>query len=145
MKTGHLVLIPLFLAIAQIASAGYGADNPRLERLYGTFISPCCWRENLILHNSPIADELRAQIVAMIHVGRSDDEIKSAFIEKYNKRILALPEGSRRLWLFWTPVFAVAAGLMIVLLFLRRSKFGHGVQVWAGSPLVDLDDNWDAN
>lgn len=145
MNARRLVLVPLLVAIAQIASAGYGADNPRLEKLYATFISPCCWRENLTLHDSQIAQELRAQIVVMVQAGRSDDEIKSAFIQKYSKRILALPEGGERLWLFWTPLLAVATGLLMVSLFLRRSKIRASVPVWAGLPPAELEDNWDAS
>jgi len=145
MKARSLVLLPLFLVLAQLAQAGYGAGNPRLERLYATFISPCCWRENLTVHNSEVADELRARIVVMVQAGRSDDEIKSALIEKYGKRILALPEGSQRLWLFLPPLLAGAGGLMIVLLFLRRSRFRANVPAWAGLPPAELDENWDAN
>lgn len=143
MKTRRLVVFSLFLTITQIASAGYGAGNPRLERLYATFISPCCWRQNLTVHNSQIADELRAQIAIMVQAGRSDDEIKAALIEKYSKRILALPEGTQRLWLFWTPEVAVAAGLTMISLFFKRSRFRADFPVWAGPPPAELDENWD--
>ena len=143
MNTQRLVLLVLFFAITRLASAGYGAGNPRLERLYATFMSPCCWQENLTLHNSQIADELRAQIVVMVQAGRSDGEIRSAFIQKYGKRVLALPEGGQRLWLFWTPAMAGVAGLTIVLIFLKRSKRRASVPVWAGLPPAELDDNWD--
>ena len=130
--------------IAQLAHAGYGAGNPRLEKLYATFISPCCWRENLTVHNSQIADELRAQIVLMVQAGRSDGEIKSALIERYGKRILALPEGSQRFWLVFPPLLAGAVGLTMILLFLGRSRFKADVPAWPGLPPAELDENWDA-
>jgi cytochrome c-type biogenesis protein CcmH/NrfF len=145
MKARSLVLFSLFLVIAHLVQAGYGAGNPRLERLYATFISPCCWRENLTVHNSQIADELRAQIVVMVQAGRSDGEIKSALIAKYGKRILALPEGSQQLWLVLPPLLAGAAGLICVLLLLRRSRFRANVPAWPDLPPAELDENWDAN
>lgn len=58
----------------------------------------------------------------MVQAGRSDDEIKSVFVAKYGKRVLALPEGTPRLWLFWTPVAVAAAGLMAVCFFLNSSR-----------------------
>jgi len=144
MKTPRLALFLLFSPITPHASAGYGADNPRIERLYAGFISPCCWRENLTVHNSPVAGELRAEIVLLIQQGRSDDQIKSIFVEKYGKRILALPEGGLGLWLFWTPVLACAAGLAMVSLFVKRSRLANRAPLLAGLPPAELDENWDA-
>jgi cytochrome c-type biogenesis protein CcmH/NrfF len=90
------------------------APNSRLERLYATFIAPCCWSKNLMEHNSQVAAEMRCQIDLMVQSGRSDDEIKSIFVAKYGERVLALPDGVPRMWLFWTPVAVAAAGLIAV-------------------------------
>jgi cytochrome c-type biogenesis protein CcmH/NrfF len=65
---------------------------------------------------------MRGQIELMVQSGRSDDEIKSIFVAKYGERVLALPEGVPRMWLFWTPVIVAAAGLMAVCSFLNRSR-----------------------
>jgi len=110
-----LVLVPLL-------HAGYGSDNPRLAKLYGEFISPCCWRENLTVHDSPVAQQLRDQIAVMVRQGKSDDQIKSSLIGVYGKRILALPEGEERTWLFMTPVAIVVLGAGFVCLALMRMR-----------------------
>jgi hypothetical protein len=52
-------------------------------------MAPCFWQQNLTLHNSQIADELRAR------AGRWEDETKSSLIEKYGERILALPKAAK--------------------------------------------------
>jgi cytochrome c-type biogenesis protein CcmH/NrfF len=85
------------------------------------FIAPCCWRENLLVHHSPKADELRAEIGGLIQAGRTDVEIRNRLVEQYTTRILAQLEGPRGELLSWTPVAAALAGLGAIGLFLQRS------------------------
>lgn len=127
MKLRTLSLLAALLCVAPFTFAGYGSENPRLEKLYSGFISPCCWQENLTVHDSPVARQLRAEIATMVQSGRSDDEIKAEFVQRYGKRVLALPEGSARIWLFWTPPAAALAGFVVVLLWLRRLVVQPGV------------------
>ena len=112
--------VVIFLAIAPLALGRYGGENPRLERLFSTFISPCCWRENLTVHDSDIAHELRRQIQTMVGDGRSDDEIKAVLVKQYTRQILAIPDGSQGVWLFLTPWLALLAGSVGVMILLNR-------------------------
>lgn len=120
-RRGVFTLPLLLAAIPSVARATLANGDPRKERLYAMFIAPCCWRENLAVHQSPKADELRAEIDRMIQAGRSDEEIKNQFIAQHTRRILALPEGASRQWLSWTPAALIAAGLTAVALFISRS------------------------
>jgi cytochrome c-type biogenesis protein CcmH/NrfF len=115
----HAIFVLVVTVFTPIASGG-DESNPRFQKLYSTFIAPCCWSKNLMEHNSQVAAEMRGQIKLMVQSGRSDDEIKSVFVAKYGKRVLALPEGAPRVWLFWTPVAVAVAGLMAVCFFLNR-------------------------
>jgi cytochrome c-type biogenesis protein CcmH/NrfF len=124
--------------------AGYGAGNPRLEKLYASYLSPCCWRENLTSHSSREAEDLRAQIAGMVKAGLSDEDIKAALIKQYTKHILALPEGAEALWLFWTPVLAGAIGCTTTLMFVRRSRGKQDAAARSGLAPAELEDNWDA-
>lgn len=81
------------LTLAPLAHARFGKEDPRLERLFSTFISPCCWRENLTVHDSEIAHHLRSGIRTMVLDGRKDDEIKAVLVKQYTRQILALPDG----------------------------------------------------
>lgn len=116
------LIVLVILAAAPVLLAGYGSGNPRLEGLYSTFLSPCCWRENLSVHDSQVAQELRDQIAAMVQAGESDDEIKARLVRAYGKRILTLPEGEERMWLFLTPLVAAVLGLGLVGLALKRLR-----------------------
>lgn len=140
-RRGFTVLAALGpLCIHALANAAKG--DPRLERLFQTFIAPCCWRENLLVHQSPLADELRASIRADVEQGKSDEEIKAALVRRYSTRILSLPEGVRGVWLQWTPWAMAAAGLAALAGFLHRAKKHPAMPVPAG-PLPDLPDDDD--
>ncbi len=145
----HPVLLPLSIAVNALllvlfattpARAGYGEGNARLERLYASFISPCCWRENLTVHQSPDANRLRTRIEGMVQDGETDDQIKQMLVGEYGKRILALPEGGMRLWLFCTPVALLGVGGIALVWLLRRMK-GTRVPTYEGPP-SPLDPGW---
>ena len=135
------LLLILLLLTTPLVMAGYGAGNPRLEKLYAMFLSPCCWQESLTSHRSEIAIELRGQIAAWVRDGRSDDEIKAALVNKYSQRILVIPEGQQRQWLFWTPPIAVVAGFVLLARLMKRAK---NPPLPEGTPLAELEENWDA-
>lgn len=138
---------PVYFAVILIAAAaplmqgGYGAGDARKEKLYQTFIAPCCWQENLTEHHSPAADQLRARIDAMLVAGRSNDEIKHVLVDEFGPRILALPEGRARVWLFWTPFAVGIAGFATLLFFLARLKSSPDSPSTFAS---QLPEDWDA-
>jgi cytochrome c-type biogenesis protein CcmH len=124
-----------------LANAANG--DPRLERLFSSFIAPCCWRENLLVHSSPKADELRAEIRQQIAAGKTDEEIKASFLGRYSTRILAMPEGAKGHWLNWTPWLLASAGLAAVVTLLRRSP-QPAAPTSTPENLPDLPDSeWD--
>jgi len=132
----------VFIAIVLLAMPVYGAENARLEKLYSTFMSPCCWQQNLRVHQSPVADQLREEIQTMVRDGRSDEEIKAAFIRQYTKRILAIPEGPEAWWLYLTPGVAMAAGLVFLLVQLRRWR-RRVVHPFRFPPPAEFDAEWE--
>jgi cytochrome c-type biogenesis protein CcmH len=126
--------LPLILALRGKLRANPANGDPRKEKLFSMFIAPCCWRENLLVHHSPKADEMRAEIGKLIADGRTDDEIKKAVVDQYSLRILSMPEGARGQWLSWMPIAAASVGLGVIGLFLRRSL--RNAQAGASSPDV---------
>lgn len=122
MKRSLMAAALLLVVIAPALPAGYGSGDPRLETLYTSFVAPCCWRDNLAIHQSPRADELRTRIAAMVDAGKSNEEIKAAMVQEFGKRILVVPEGSTAGWLFRTPWLLAVAGLLVVVFLLRRMR-----------------------
>lgn len=123
-----------------VALANLANGDLRLERLFSSFISPCCWRENLLVHASPTADELRADIRKQVNEGKSDDQIKSAFLARYSTRILAMPEGVKAKWLTWTPWVLSAAGMAGVVVVIARLRKPNTV-IAKQDNLPDLPDS----
>lgn len=120
LRRTFLLAAPVIASTPKLQANAANGD-PRLERIFSTFIAPCCWRENLLVHSSPKADELRAEIRQQIAAGQSDEQIKATFLARYSTRILALPEGTKGLWLTWTPWILASAGLAAVVTLMRRS------------------------
>ncbi len=56
-------------------------------------MAPCCWRETLASHESPIARELRAEIGGRLGNGESPESIRAALEARYGDRIRAAPLG----------------------------------------------------
>ncbi len=134
--------VVLFFCLTLPARAGYGEGDPRLERLYASYISPCCWRENLGAHNSPDATRLRSRIAGMVKDGQTEEQIQQTLVAEYGKRIMSLPEGGTRVWLFWTPTTLLCVGAAIVIWVLRRMKQSPGQPAFHGAP-AELPPGWD--
>ena len=133
------ILASLLLSTALQADMANG--DPRLQKLYGEFISPCCWKENLLAHHSPKADELRAEIKRLVAAGRSDEQIKAAFTGQFSIRILSEPEGVRGHWLWWTPIAVALAGLGLLMLAIRRlRRLSSAVPAWNNDNLPEWED-----
>jgi cytochrome c-type biogenesis protein CcmH/NrfF len=143
MRRIQVASVYAFLALAPLAHARFGNEDPRLERLFSTFISPCCWRENLTVHDSEIAYQLRNRIRSMVLKGRTDDEIKAVLVKQYTRQILALPDGSQGVWLFLTPWLATAAGALGVLFLLIRLRTPSAARALAELPPAELEMGWD--
>jgi len=136
-------LATVLVVTASQVFASYGKDNPRLQKLYSTFMSPCCWQQNLTLHDSPIAQHLREGIQTLVNEGRSDEEIKAFMVQRYTKRILALPDGPERVWLMLIPWLASVTGVVGLLLFLRRLRWDSWTAHLADPEPAELEPGWD--
>ena len=87
------------------------------------------------------AAQLRGRIQGMVRDGQSDDKIKQVLIDEFGPRILALPEGTQRVWLFWTPWLIGALGLAAVFAWMQRAR--HRPTPATGLPPAELPDGWD--
>jgi cytochrome c-type biogenesis protein CcmH/NrfF len=127
-----------------VAAALERGDAHRIE---ANFVAPCCWRQNLAVHDSPEAYEMRAEIAKFVASGRTEAEIVNYYVAHYGERILREPRGQRWFWLTLTPIAAIAlAGLWVVryLSQVKRTDHGHA-RLAAFSPMEEEDLQWPAN
>lgn len=121
--------LPLALAVVGLAvvlsavfllrPADDGATREdRVRTLAAGLRCPDC--QGLSVADSPTtaAVEIRRQIGAQVDAGRSDDDVRRHFVERYGDWILLTPR-SPLAW--WLPVAFLAAGVAALILWLRGS------------------------
>lgn len=116
-------------------------------------IAPCCFRQTIAEHQSPLAESIRAEVRQMVAAGAGEQEVVSHFVDTYGEAILAAPRaGGVNLLAYIVPGLVFAAGLAIVLLRLRRwrretvprASAATGPEPSAGSPDADLRARFEA-
>ena len=130
-------LIAALLLLSGSASLKAQNTEARARQIEARFVSPCCWRENLAVHGSQVADELRGLIAAMVRSGQTEPQIVDYMVARFGERILRGPRGTRFRFLNLTPIVALAIGLWLLVRFLKRSR--HLTPQYART-LADLAD-----
>jgi len=92
------------LSISAQDSAFTPAQTERYNRLTHELISPCCWRECIAIHRSEEALQMLNEVHQLVGEGKSEDEIKAMYVQRYGVRILADPPGITGDWLYTIPV-----------------------------------------
>jgi len=91
------------------------------KQIQARFLAPCCFSENLAVHQSPSATELREEIESMVVTGKSEVQVVDEMVRRYGERVLREPRGTRQLTLMWIPVLVSLAGLALVVGYLFRA------------------------
>jgi cytochrome c-type biogenesis protein CcmH len=132
----RIPLAPLVLSSAMaLASppahgldAPLGAADPVLEahvrRIAQELRCRPCDNQTLAESNAAIADNLRAQVRAMLRVGASDDDVRAFLTSRYGDVVLyRAPWRASSLALWWGPAtLLAAAGVAVGLTLRRRSR-----------------------
>jgi cytochrome c-type biogenesis protein CcmH/NrfF len=102
-----LRLVSLFGFFAAPA-AGQSSAARALEE---SLVAPCCWKDTLATHDSPLVHELRAEIESRLAAGEPATAIESDLVERYGERIRTAPPELRGL-----PWIIAAASLLTISL-----------------------------
>lgn len=135
-------LATLLLALAAGAVVG-AADVERDARaIEAMLIAPCCFSQQVSVHQSAAADEVRQDVRKRLAAGESRDQILQAYVQRYGKRILVEPpaEGFDRVLYVLPPLGLVATAAFVVLLvrrFARAAPAGAGPAADGTGPLAD--------
>ena len=109
------------------------------RRIEGELMAPCCWAEPVSQHLSPIAEEMRREIRAMLSAGKTEQEILDIYVARYGERILTTPPARGfNLIAYIMPWVLAVTGVVAVIVVLRR---------WlalrpADSPTPAVDDRY---
>ena len=113
--------VTLIVALA-FGPALSGADLEREARaLEAMIIAPCCYSQQVSVHHSPAADEVRKDVRARLAAGETREQILNAYVARYGKRILAEPPAKGfDLALYVLPPLLLIASAALVIVVLRR-------------------------
>lgn len=133
------VLHGLIVCLSLLALASCHQKPDPVGELEDRLFSPCCWRQSLRDHESPIATQLRAEIQQRIAAGEAPASIEADFVRRYGEGIRALPSGTDPRWMIGVVVgIGVIAGVvLLVVIFRRRPKRAASVTM---SRTEDPDD-----
>ena len=117
-----LALIMSLLSGSVLAqSGGWSDDEAEARRVEQELVAPCCWRQQVAVHDSPIAREIRQEIRARLARGESRQQIITAYVQQYGNAILVEPpaRGFNRALYALPPLLLAASGAALVLLVQR--------------------------
>lgn len=115
---GSLIHTTLALWLA-FAAADPQALEREAKQLEGKLMAPCCWAQQVSLHQSPAADEIKQNVRKLLAEGKTSQQILDIYVAEYGDRILAEPPArgfSRLIYVApWVFLFA-SVGLVVVVI-----------------------------
>lgn len=126
---GLSVLLVAGLVIAALLSAPTAATvEQRVERIAAGLRCPDCQALSVAESRTRAADAIRREIGEQVAAGRTDEEVRSHFVERYGEWILLSPDDALAWWLPVGVVLAAIAGFAAWL-------WAGGARRVSGSPV----------
>jgi len=111
----------LLVALVLLAAGFARADERWSEGLERELMSPYCPGRSLVECPSPQATELRLWIQAQEQAGASRESVEARLFQQFGDQLRHGPRAEGfGLWAYLVPALALAAGLALVVGFLRR-------------------------
>lgn len=133
----------MLLSLLLAATVSTPALSPELERqareLEATFVAPCCWSQQVSVHQSPAADEVRRDIRRRLARGETREQIIDDYVVQFGERILVMPPArGYKLALYLLPPFLlVASGAGIVVLIRRMTAHRAAASQATAQPALE--------
>ena len=112
-----VTLLAALTAVALLACTTAVSPLPeseqRAQAIDNSLICPICPGETIDRSQVQLAKDMQVIVREQIHEGRSDDEIRQFFVDRYGERVLAAPPREGFHWLVWgLPPAGIALGLL---------------------------------
>lgn len=114
-------LLVLLVALS-VGAPPTGAELERQAReIDGMLVAPCCFRQEVSVHQSAAAQEVKQDVRRRLAAGETQQQILDAYMARYGKHILAEPraEGFDVL-LYVLPVVTFFASIALLTVVIRR-------------------------
>lgn len=123
-----IAVVALAALIASGGSGGHGTLDERAHQIGAGLRCPVCLNLSVADSPSPLAGEMRTEIETQLRAGRTPEQIRAFFVDRYGEWILLSPP--RRGWnlLPWAvPIVGMVVGVAVwVALVRRRASRTHG-------------------
>ena len=117
-----LSLASVSLAVIETYDFADETLRERFADLADELRCPKCQNQNIADSNAPIAADLRKQLHAQLHAGRSDQEIVEYMVDRYGEFVLYRPRVNNVTLVLWA---APGILLLLAVLVLRSSMRGR--------------------
>lgn len=109
------------------------AEEARFHALTAELRCVQCQNQSLADSNAQIAQDLRREVLALMHEGRNDAQIRQFLVARYGEFVLYRPQVESRTWLLWFgPLLVLLLGGTAVALVVRRRS--------AAAPTTSVDE-----
>jgi cytochrome c-type biogenesis protein CcmH/NrfF len=127
----------IFVLALAVAPNGRGVDvsEQQARELEAALIAPCCFSQQVSVHQSPAAAEVKQDVRLRLQAGETPEQILAAYVARYGNRVLAQPpaEGVNRL-LYVLPPIGLLVTALVVAAAVRRYT-AHPSAVATAAPL----------
>lgn len=123
-------ILTVLISVAAVDGAPLASDVERNARELETrLVAPCCWSQQVSVHQSPAADSIRKDLRARLTRGESRQQILDDYVVQFGERILIEPpaRGYKLLLYAFPPIALVLTGAAVAALvrrFTRRRSAG---------------------
>jgi cytochrome c-type biogenesis protein CcmH len=119
---GSLMQVMLAMWLA-VAAADPQAVEREAKQLEARLMAPCCWAQQVSLHQSPAADDIKRNIRRLLEEGKTSQQILDIYVAEYGDRILSEPpaRGFSRL-IYVAPWVFLVGSVGLVVMVIRRLR-----------------------
>jgi cytochrome c-type biogenesis protein CcmH len=119
MSVSH-VAFAFWLAVAGPDAAALEKQAKAIEAM---LIAPCCWSQQVSLHQSPASDEIKQTVRRLLADGQTQQQILDRYVAEYGDRILAEPPARGfSAALYVAPWVFLAGSIGLVVVIVRRLR-----------------------
>jgi cytochrome c-type biogenesis protein CcmH len=133
-----LSIAALILALSAQTAPGAASMETSARRLEAKLIAPCCWSQQVSVHQSPAAAEIRKDLRVRLARGETEAQILDDYVVQFGEQILAEPpaRGFNRFLYVLPPIFLIGGAGLVVVLVRRFSRRGAATPAEPPPPTV---------
>lgn len=138
MTTLSHVAVAFWLAVAAPDVAAVEKEAKAIEAM---LIAPCCWSQQVSLHQSPAADEIRRTVRRLLGEGKTRQQILDQYVAEYGDRILAEPPARGfSAALYVAPWIFLAGSVGLVVFVIRKLRASAAAAPEEATPRAANED-----